>query len=181
MSKKLDMPFSVYLDDKHVSLATFWDSRFLGASKFFDSSVFHASYDLGIKQSITATLKTAFSIDDLLDIEGREVLDPLPELLMKGTSVNLKMKLCRQLAPFMLDELDRKQNEESKALDEAMDENKKLLNASNAAMLATMSFLGHLNGDVDLKVDKAQYEVLRNNVFVEPFNVSAQEWLTKLT
>lgn len=44
-----------------------------------------------------------------------------------------------------------------------------------------MSFLGNFNGDVDLKVDKEQYEVLKHNVFVEPFNVSAQKYLNNLT
>ena len=78
LSKKLDMPFSVYLDDKQVSLATFWDSRFLGASKFFDSSVFQASYDLGISQSVECVLKTAFSVDELLNLDKYEELEPLP-------------------------------------------------------------------------------------------------------
>lgn len=37
LSKKLDVPFSVYIDERNVSLATFWDNRFLGASRFFGS------------------------------------------------------------------------------------------------------------------------------------------------
>lgn len=39
MSKSLDIPVSVFADEKMISLAIFWDSRQMGAAKFFDYEV----------------------------------------------------------------------------------------------------------------------------------------------
>lgn len=67
-------------------------------------------------------LRTAFSIEELLDDEKFEELEPLPEMIFKGTTFGLKMKLCKQLAPFILEEIDKAAKKAKKKHEESKDE-----------------------------------------------------------
>ena len=87
LSKRFDIPVSIYCDKYTFSIAIFWDARVLGSFKILDYETHLASKKIGLDQFVKLTLETNFSMEELLNKETHDPLPTLPVALLRGTRI----------------------------------------------------------------------------------------------
>jgi len=106
LSKRFDIPVSIYCDKQSISIAIFWDARALGSFKVLDYETHVACKKIGLDQYIKLSVETSFTMDELLNKETHDPLPTLPVALLKGTKIKLQSNICSDFAPLLLDGLN---------------------------------------------------------------------------
>jgi hypothetical protein len=90
LSKRFDIPVSLYCDDQSLSIALFWDIRAFGSLKMLDFESHLAFKQLNLDQFLKVSLETSFDMDQLLNKEKFEPLASFPSLLLQGSRIKIQ-------------------------------------------------------------------------------------------